>query len=440
MCHCCVESIKGSIINCGDSLPAAGNRSHRRILQEQYAGPAGRIDQAGKSSMQASHIARHRAEPCNLVCSAESTRREVTIDWQDGHRSVFHPVWLRDNCSCNECGDHSGGHRFFELNMLPDNLANRVSCSDGMINIEWLADGHVTSYDPGWLRSHCQSDEERRKRRPQPELWDATLAEDLPQVDYAIAQSSRSELLKLYNAVRTYGICLLRNVPARPEATEEIAGLLSFIRETHYGRVFEIVSTADPAVIANAPVPLRPHTDENFREPPPGIMIFHSIKASEDGGGESVMTDGFKLASDFKINHPADYELLTRVPVPHRRFIDNAGLRAEAPVIKLDYFGEVCEFRLNERTMGPIDLPADLIEPVYSALAKLFQCSYDSKYHMHYLLKGGEALVFDNARVLHARTGFNGDRHVRLTHVGSDEFYSRWRQLRHELNGDLNLI
>ena len=77
---------------------------------------------------------------------------------------------------------------------------------------------------------------------------------------------------------------------------------------------------------------------------------------------------------------------------------------------------------------------------MYGALEKIFQCSYDPKYHMHHLLEGGDALVFDNARVLHARTGFNGNRHVRLTHVGSDEFYSRWRQLRHEINGDLNLV
>ena len=109
-------------------------------------------------------------------------------------------------------------------------------------------------------------------------------------------------------------------------------------------------------------------------------------------------------------------------------------------MIGLDYFGHIREFRLNERTMGPLDLPEELLEPVYDALSKMFTLSYDSKYHMSYLLKDGEALVFDNARVLHARTGFNGHRHVRLTHVGSDEFYSRWRQLRHELKGDINLI
>jgi len=390
--------------------------------------------------MQAAHIARQPVEPKHRVATIENDNDKLIIHWIDGHQSIFHTIWLRDNCSCEECGDHSGGHRFFELNMLPDSLANEVTQIDGMIKITWTVDGHVTLYDPGWLRSHCYSKQERQSRRHHPVVWDASITQNLPQVDYERATYDRAELLKLYDSIRTYGICLLSNAPKHADGTEEIASLLSIVRETHYGRVFEIVSTPNPTVIANAPVPLRPHTDENFREPPPGIMIFHSIKASEDGGGESVMTDGFKLAEDFKSLYPAEYQLLTQVPIPHRRFIEKVGLRAEAPMIKLDYFGNISEFRLNERTMGPIDLPDDLMMPVYSALTKMFELSYDSKYHMHYLLNDGEALVFDNARVLHARTGFNGNRHVRLTHVGSDEFYSRWRQLRSELNGDINLI
>ena len=390
--------------------------------------------------MEASHIARHRGEPANRILAFESDERQVTIDWADGHRSHFHTIWLRDNCSCDLCGDHSGGHRFFELGFLPNSLANEASLSEDLLRIQWQADGHVTTYDPAWLRAHCYSEEERVARRPQPVTWDASITGRLPEADYPRMLEDDAELLKLYDGVRSHGICLLRQVPARPEATEELAALLSFLRETHYGRVFEIISTPEPAVLANAPVPLRPHTDENFREPPPGIMIFHSIRASEDGGGASVMTDGFKLAEDFKKLHPEAYDLLTRLPIPHRRFIEGVGLRAEAPVINLDYFGQITEFRLNERTMGPLDLPAELIEPAYDALAKIFALSYSGKYHVHHLLQGGEAMIFDNARVLHARTGFNGNRHVRLAHVGSDEFYSRWRQLRSRLTGDINLI
>ena len=390
--------------------------------------------------MQAANVARHLSDPETLITRIENTGRALTIDWADGHRSVFHTVWLRDNCACEACGDHSGGHRFFELNELPDTLENTVVMAGDMVQIRWEADGHVTHYDPAWLRAHCYSDEERARRRHQPVTWEASLTGHVPEVDYALATRNEEELLKLHDAVRSHGICLLRNVPATREATEEIAGLIGFVRETHYGRVFEIISTPEPKVIANAPVPLRPHTDENFREPPPGIMIFHSIRASECGGGASVMTDGFRLAEAFREAYPDDYELLTRVPIPHRRFIEDVGLRAEAPVIRLDYFGQICEFRLNERTMGPIDLPEELMEQTYRALGRIFELSYDPKYHMHHLLMDGEALVFDNARVLHARTGFNGNRHVRLTHVGSDEFYSRWRQLRSKLKGDINLV
>jgi gamma-butyrobetaine dioxygenase/trimethyllysine dioxygenase len=322
---------------------------------------------------------------------------------------------------------------------LPAHTIQAVTSNDRMIHIEW-ADGHQSTFPVVWLRAHCFADNERAKRRHNPILWDASITGNVPEIDYIKAKTSDSELLHLFDSVRTYGMCLVRNVPADPAATEEIAGTFGFIRETHYGRVFEIITTPNPVVIANAPTPLRPHTDENFREPPPGIMIFHTIRASEDGGGKSVMTDGFKLAEDFKAIDPEGYELLTKVPIPHRRFIEKVGLRAEAPIITLDYFGNIAQFRMNERTMGPIDLPHDLIEPVYNAITKLLALSYESKYHMHHLLASGEALVFDNARVLHARTGFNGNRHVRLTHIGSDEFYSRWRQLRYNLHGDINLI
>ena len=390
--------------------------------------------------MQAAHIARESQDPKTTPVAVGSQDRTVTIDWQDEHRSEFHNIWLRDNCSCDACGDHSGGHRFFELNMLPPDMGVSASLEGGMIRLDWQGDGHVTRYDPAWLRAHCYSESERAARRPRPVPWDAGFAKDMPVVDYGLARNSDAERLALHDAVRTYGICLVRNVPAERHATEDLAALIGFVRETHYGRVFEIVSTPEPAVIANAPVPLRPHTDENFREPPPGIMIFHSIRASECGGGASVMTDGFRLAEALRDRHPEAFELLTTVPIPHRRFIETVGLRAEAPVIRLDEWGQVTEFRLNERTMGPLDLPPDQIEPVYDALSKMFRLSYDPAFHLHHVLQDGEAMVFDNARVLHARTGFNGNRHVRLTHVGRDEFYSRWRQLRSRLQGDINLV
>ena len=67
--------------------------------------------------MKASHVARYRAETEYLIKGVKSNQQGVEVEWCDGHRSIFHSIWLRDNCSCDQCGDHSGGHRFFELNM-----------------------------------------------------------------------------------------------------------------------------------------------------------------------------------------------------------------------------------------------------------------------------------------------------------------------------------
>ena len=68
--------------------------------------------------MKAAHVARGRIEAQYQIEFIRGSQQEVEIEWQDGHRSTFHTIWLRDNCSCDKCGDHSGGHRFFELNML----------------------------------------------------------------------------------------------------------------------------------------------------------------------------------------------------------------------------------------------------------------------------------------------------------------------------------
>ena len=390
----------------------------------------------------ATNIAQLNGTAVSTIQCIEQQDNKLLISWDDGHQSTFHHIWLRDNCSCEACGDHSGGHRFLELRDIPTDVAPRSAQvnAQGGLEIIWPPDGHQTHYQADWLRAHCYATGERNSRRPQPILWDKSIAGRVPEADYGKAQRDEAERLHIHESVRTYGLCLLRNVPSQVEETERLASLLGYVRETHYGRVFELITTPNPAVLANSPHPIRPHTDENFREPPPGIMIFHCLQASEDGGGVSVMTDGFKIAADLKEAHPEVYYLLSRVPIPHRRFIETVGLRAESPIISLDYFGQIKEFRLNERTMGPLDLPPELMEPTYAALRQVFDMAYDPQYHLHHLLNSGEAFVFDNARVMHARTGFNGNRHVRLCHIGSDEFYSRWRVLSRRVDGSINRI
>ncbi len=39
----------------------------------------------------------------------------IRLDWSDTTSSIFHPIWLRDNCRCESCGDPAIGYRNLRL-------------------------------------------------------------------------------------------------------------------------------------------------------------------------------------------------------------------------------------------------------------------------------------------------------------------------------------
>jgi len=127
------------------------------------------------------------------------------------------------------------------------------------------------------------------------------------------------------------------------------------------------------------------------------------------------------------------------VPIPHRRFlvddVDDVALAAKWPLIELDTSGEVVAVHINERTMAPFDADADLVEPVYRASRAMLELVYAPEACLTYRLETGQAAILDNHRVLHARSAFHGNRHIRQCHVDRDEFFSRLRALYRRFDG-----
>ena len=50
-----------------------------------------------------------RVDPVEPAHIAISKSRGMTIDWVDGHKSVFSVAFLRDNCPCAACTGAEGG-------------------------------------------------------------------------------------------------------------------------------------------------------------------------------------------------------------------------------------------------------------------------------------------------------------------------------------------
>ena len=53
------------------------------------------------------------------------------------------------------------------------------------------------------------------------------------------------------------------------------------------------------------------------------------------------------------------------------------------------------------------------MEPWYRAYARFTRLVRDPRHQLRFKLEAGDALLYDNARMLHARTGFQGARWVR---------------------------
>ena len=363
------------------------------------------------------------------------TQTTLNLQWADGVQGTYHYIWLRDNCSCSECGDKSGGHRYLELNAIPPDITPKQVTVNarGQIEIVWTPDEHLTVYESDWLRHYSRSQQARQALRCRPVLWDAALTSNPPNCRYSDVLSSDRHRLTMLEHLRSHGFCLLREVPVEHDEIERVARLVGYIRETHYGRVFDLVSTKEQRILAQTSHAIRPHHDELFRDPTPGILIMHCLIASEDGRGESILVDGFNAAQTLASSDRAAFDLLTRVPVAHHRLlsdgVDDVALRAAWRTISLDDDGQIAAVRINERTMAPLDLPEDEIRPAYAALRKLIGLVYDPRAAFCFRLEAGDAMLFDNHRVLHARMAFSGTRHIRQCHVDRDEFLSRLETL-----------
>ncbi|MGI9624165.1 MAG: TauD/TfdA family dioxygenase, partial [Acidimicrobiales bacterium] len=252
--------------------------------------------------------------------------------------------------------------------------------------------------------------------------------------------------LELLELVAKSGAAKVVGAGTDEAATVALAGLFGHIRETDFGRLFDIVFEGDAWTKSQTSDALDPHTDDPYRYTPSGASVLHCVESTAEGG-DSILVDGFAVAADLRHRSSEMFEILSTTAVPfirHRGSVVDQGedvhLIAKAPIIAVDGNGAVCGVRFHERSMGVLDLDPDTMGDYYRALIRFTSMVTDADYSTTIRLEPGDALLFDNQRVLHGRTAFDGRvgrRHIRLCTVDRDQFHSRLRRLRetHERTG-----
>jgi gamma-butyrobetaine hydroxylase len=366
--------------------------------------------------------------PTSLAIEADGTGLAVT--WADGRVSRFPALWLADNRPETRRG--AEGQRLVDAIELPERVAVRAADfrADG-IEVRFDAFEGTSLFDPAWLRRHALDPASRAERRRMLRLWDASLAHaPLPAADYATVVRDSRALLEWLRHVEQLGFALLRGVPTRPGAVCEVVSLFGYVRETNYGRLFDVVSVDEPQNLAFTALGLGNHTDNPYRDPVPQLQLLHCLEAAGEGG-ESIVVDGFAVADRLRREAPEAFHLLVQTKVPFRYVEpESVDLRHAAPLIELDAVGELRTVRYNSRSMGPVDLDADDVPAFYAAHRRLGRMLHDPAMSVGFRLGPGDLFIVDNRRVLHGRRGFGGGRrHLQGTYADADSLMSKLRVL-----------
>ena len=353
----------------------------------------------------------------------------VVIEWADGRVSPFHHVWLRDNCPCDQCVYSVTREQVFESVDAAEDLqplATRID-TDGCLRIDWQ-DGHLSRFDPGWLRAHAYDDESRAERlagKPQPRLWHSDL--QLPVFEYAALMNDNAALLQWLLAVRDIGLTQVRGVPTEPGSLKLIAQRIAFIRESNFGVLFNVQSKADADSNAYTAFNLPLHTDLPTRELQPGLQFLHCL-VNDAEGGESIFVDGFAIADALRQEEPQLFEALCEIPVEFRNKDRHSDYRCLAPIIAVDALGRVAEIRMANFLRGAFDTSVAQMPLLYRAYRRFIAMTREPRFRLVQRLNPGELWCFDNRRTLHARNAFDpatGARHFQGCYVDRDELLSR---------------
>jgi gamma-butyrobetaine dioxygenase len=359
----------------------------------------------------------------------------IAVVWSDGRTSPYERYWLRDNCPCGECYLALTREQAFEIVDAPETLAVASAARDaeGHLEVSW-SDGHRSRYEAGWLRANAYDEASRAERRlanPKPVLWGAARAQELPTFEYDAVMRDDHVLLRWLITARDVGLTLIKEVPTQAQSLLAVAQRISHIRETNFGRVFDVASKPNPDSTAYTSFNLPPHTDLPTRELQPGLQFLHCL-VNDAVGGESIFVDGFAIAEALASESPDDFSTLTRTPMEFWNRDNRTDYRWSAPLISVDAEARLSEIRFANFLRGPIDAAADEMPAIYRALRRFQRMSREPRFRVERRLAPGDMWVFDNRRVLHARRAFDpmsGQRHLQGVYVDRDELRSRIRVL-----------
>ena len=340
-------------------------------------------------------------------------------------------LWLRERCQDPASLDPHTQQRLFDPHRLPDDLAlvGVAGVGEDRARLSF-SDGYSGEYE----LSRLAADLEPQDGVPREIPWRADLPLEAISVDGRRLDSDELRL-QAVGTFLTHGVIIVQNLPTDPECILQVARRFGYVRETNFGRLFEVYSRPGSNDLAYRPVPLGAHTDNPYREPVPGVQLLHCL-INETTGGWSTLVDSLAVAESLQEEDPEGLQLLASTPVRFR-FIDaNEELIESRPIVQRDYFGRMTGVHYSPRLDYLPLLDAATTRRFQRARRRLSELFADPRFERRFPLRAGELMMFNNSRVLHGRTAYDpneGHRHLQGCYIDLDGPKSLYRTLTRRL-------
>ncbi len=335
----------------------------------------------------------------------------VSLAWADGLSARFHAIWLRDNAQNPETRDPANGQRLITLQQIaPGTRIAEARLAATALQLLFQPEDRWISFSAAWLRRHIydRGQQQGLHTGAAVETWDGSLDPGRVTSDHPAVADDPEARRRWLAHVRRYGFARLVGGPAEPEALLKVAALFGYVRETNYGRWFEVRTEVKPSNLAFTGLGLQAHTDNPYRDPQPTLQILYCLENAAEGG-DNLVVDGFRVAERLHAENPEGFALLAR----HRARFEYRGsgevhLSAERPMIEVQGDGEITAIRFNNRSTAAITaVPFEEMAAYYRAYRRFGELVEDPEMAVTFKLEPGDSFIVDNTRVLHGRKAYS---------------------------------
>ena len=337
----------------------------------------------------------------------------------------FHYQWLRGQC---EQDRHPlTRERILDASEVAPEIAPLTAqvLPAGELVVQWDEPGQrVSRYPLAWLHEHAYAVNREAAAAPPSDLAAVSLHAASHPDDTSLAAAALS-ILQARGAVivrgyrRTGGAANSSASDASPDDTEALiaafqaAGLA--VTGTHFGRIEDLrtdnTTNQNTDQLGYTDAAIEAHTDQPFLDDPPRYQLLHCLRAAALGG-DNYVVDGLGAARYLAALDAEAFRVLRTTPVHFHRQQRAFERRVISPILNLREDGGFM-IRYSYFTMAPPRLPFAEMDGWYRAYRRFAAIVRSPANQYRLRLAPGDFLLYDNHRMLHARSGFTGSRWLR---------------------------